>query len=91
MEQYSFPVSIQSAFLFSNKKPISRLITLKFGLGSRGCMGKNISLLEIGKVMPQLVRRFDFELEEPQKELHCVNYWFVKQTDLRCRLSIRRQ
>jgi hypothetical protein len=54
-------------------------------------MGKNISLLEIGKIIPQLIRRFDFELEEPQKELHCRNYWFVKQTDLRCKLSIRRQ
>lgn len=62
-----------------------------FGLGSRGCMGKNISLLEIGKVIPQLIRRFDFELEEPQKELHCLNYWFVRQTNLRCRLSVRRQ
>ncbi|OCL15320.1 cytochrome P450 family protein [Glonium stellatum] len=62
-----------------------------FGLGSCGCISKNISLLEIGKVIPQLVRRFDFELEEPGRELHCVNHWFVKQTDLRCRLPMRRQ
>lgn len=37
-------------------------------MGSRTCIGKNISLLEMTKLIPQLVRNFDFELEEPDKE-----------------------
>lgn len=31
----------------------------QFGMGSRTCIGKNISLLEIYKVVPSLMRRFD--------------------------------
>ncbi|CAI4218950.1 unnamed protein product [Parascedosporium putredinis] len=30
-----------------------------FGQGSRTCIGKNISLMEISKVIPQIVRQFD--------------------------------
>lgn len=49
-----------------------------FGAGSRSCLGKNISLLEMTKVVPQIVRRFDlvFENDEPW-ELY--TSWFVWQ------------
>lgn len=33
---------------------------LTFGGGSRSCIGKNISLMEINKVLPTLLRAFDF-------------------------------
>ena len=32
---------------------------LQFGMGSRTCIGKNISLLEIYKLVPSMLRRFD--------------------------------
>lgn len=35
----------------------------QFGMGSRTCIGKNISLLEIYKVIPSLLRRFDVSLQ----------------------------
>ncbi|PMD27973.1 hypothetical protein NA56DRAFT_696994 [Hyaloscypha hepaticicola] len=60
-----------------------------FGMGSRTCIGKNISLLEMTKLIPQLVRNFDFELEEPDKEWKTVNVWFVKQTNFNCRIKLR--
>ncbi|KAL4971084.1 cytochrome P450 [Aspergillus stella-maris] len=50
---------------------------MPFGLGSRSCLGKNISLLEMGKLIPQLVRNFDFELERTDK-LVANNWWLVK-------------
>jgi cytochrome P450 len=63
---------------------------LAFGMGSRTCIGKNISLLEMSKVVPQLVRRFDFVLEEECKEdLKCLNRWFVKQQNFRARVMAR--
>ncbi|EAS33898.3 cytochrome P450 oxidoreductase [Coccidioides immitis RS] len=62
---------------------------LPFGLGSRTCLGKNISLLEMSKLVPQLVRNFDFELVNPEKELATRNMWFVKQMDFFCRVSSR--
>ena len=35
---------------------------LAFGAGPRTCIGKNISLLEMSKVVPQIVRKYDFEI-----------------------------
>ncbi|KAF5562345.1 hypothetical protein FNAPI_3241 [Fusarium napiforme] len=34
---------------------------MAFGHGSRTCIGKNISLMEMGKLIPQLFRHFDIE------------------------------
>ncbi|KAH6708915.1 cytochrome P450 [Leptodontidium sp. MPI-SDFR-AT-0119] len=47
-----------------------------FGAGSRTCLGKNISLLEITKVLPQIVRNFNFEFgPENTSRTYCA--WFV--------------
>ena len=61
----------------------------KFGAGTRTCVGKNISLLEMSKLVPQLLRRFNFELADPTKEWTLHDYWFVKQTGLICRVTSR--
>ncbi|KAI8255633.1 hypothetical protein K4K56_007815 [Colletotrichum sp. SAR 10_98] len=36
---------------------------MPFGLGSRTCIGKNVSILEISKLIPRIIRDFDFKLE----------------------------
>ncbi|KAI8163998.1 Cytochrome P450 monooxygenase andK [Colletotrichum sp. SAR 10_70] len=51
----------------------------QFGMGSRTCIGKNISLLEIYKVVPSLLRRFDIKFKDPNQEWQLINAWFVKQ------------
>ncbi|KAF7960128.1 hypothetical protein EAE96_001727 [Botrytis aclada] len=64
-----------------------------FGMGSRTCIGKNISLLEINKLIPQLVRRFDFELDsdvERNGGIVCNNRWFVKQQNFRAKVLAKR-
>ena len=63
---------------------------LAFGSGTRTCIGKNISLLEMSKLVPQLLRRFDFELSDPDKEWVLHDYWFVKQTGLICKVKDRK-
>lgn len=35
------------------------LVMLQFGMGARTCIGKNISLLEIYKLVPTVLRRFE--------------------------------
>ncbi|GIZ40796.1 hypothetical protein CKM354_000412000 [Cercospora kikuchii] len=60
-----------------------------FGAGARTCLGKNISLLEMSKLVPQLYRQFDFELTDPEKEWELHDYWFVKQTGLMCKVKRR--
>ncbi|KAI0162906.1 pisatin demethylase [Pestalotiopsis sp. NC0098] len=51
---------------------------LAFGAGARTCLGKNISMLEMSKLLPQLVRRFDF-VPEGNTEWKTNSGWFVKQ------------
>ncbi|UPX09407.1 uncharacterized protein EKO05_0000097 [Ascochyta rabiei] len=47
-----------------------------FGAGSRACIGKNISLLEMTKLLPQIVRKFDFVFDNSSPpETYCA--WFV--------------
>lgn len=64
-----------------------------FGMGSRTCIGKNISLLEMCKLVPQLLRRFDFVLDEgvPTDRLECSNMWFVKQLGFRGKIYARKE
>lgn len=55
---------------------------MPFGLGARTCIGKNISLLEISKLIPHLVRNFDIHLVDPETKhggLASRTAWFVKQ------------
>ena len=49
---------------------------MPFGLGSRTCIGRHISILEMSKLLPRLLRDFDFELERPEWKTE--NVWFVK-------------
>jgi cytochrome P450 len=60
---------------------------MPFGHGSRTCIGKNISILEISVLVPQLVRHFDFELIHPEQELVCDNVFLVKQKNIFCYIN----
>ncbi|KAL0258269.1 hypothetical protein SLS55_007442 [Diplodia seriata] len=51
---------------------------LSFGAGRRVCLGKELSLFEIYKVVPTILGRFDFELVDPRKEWELTNSWFVR-------------
>ncbi|KAK5042882.1 hypothetical protein LTR84_012415 [Exophiala bonariae] len=59
-----------------------------FGAGSRLCLGKNVSLLELTKVIPQIVRHFDLEFENPNEGWKLLTTWFVWQ-DYRCWIKPR--
>ncbi|KAH8887892.1 cytochrome P450 [Thozetella sp. PMI_491] len=62
---------------------------LPFGLGSRTCVGRHISFLEMSKILPRVVRDFDFELRDPDKEWDCCNRWFVKPVGFFVRIRPR--
>ncbi|ERT00228.1 hypothetical protein HMPREF1624_03599 [Sporothrix schenckii ATCC 58251] len=62
---------------------------LQFGMGSRTCIGKNISLLEIYKVVPSLLRRFEIDFVDPKQEWKLINAWFVKQTNFWTTFKVR--
>lgn len=69
----------QAEALGGNKDRLRRMEAyyLPFGLGSRTCIGRHISILEISKLMPRLLRDFEFKLERPDEEWECNNTWFV--------------
>jgi cytochrome P450 len=58
---------------------------MPFGMGSRTCIGKNISLLEMSKLIPVLVRDFDFELSQDNRVDGWTTSarWFVKPRDFK--------
>lgn len=63
---------------------------MPFGLGSRTCIGRHISFLEMSKLIPQIVRQFDFELAHPDRPWKTENNWFVKPVDFEVRVSLRK-
>ncbi|KAK8199087.1 pisatin demethylase [Phyllosticta capitalensis] len=62
----------------------------QFGGGSRTCLGKNISLLEMYKLIPSFLRRFEVELEDPSKPWKCENHWFVRQVEFNAKFKPRK-
>ncbi|KAF9880386.1 cytochrome p450 oxidoreductase [Colletotrichum karsti] len=54
----------------------------QFGGGSHVCIGRNLALLEINKVVPRLFRDFKFELAYPGRPLRANATFFVVQEGL---------
>ena len=61
----------------------------QFGAGARTCIGKNISLLEIYKLVPTFLRNFDVELDRAGSQWTTHNAWFVRQYDFNTRFKRR--
>lgn len=65
----------------------------QFGLGTRTCIGRHISMLEMSKLLPRVIREFDFELvaDDASRESGWTtrNFWFVKPKNFRVRVTRR--
>lgn len=70
-------------------KQMDGILELNFGGGSRKCIGRNISIIEMQKVLPQLLREYTVELTDPEKEWHICNHWFVQQEGVICNVTRR--
>ncbi|KAF4850299.1 Cytochrome P450 monooxygenase andK [Colletotrichum siamense] len=60
-----------------------------FGSGARMCIGRNISWMEMAKLIPTLLLHFDIELVDPDALLEEKCHWFVSQKGLNVRLRRR--
>jgi hypothetical protein len=69
---------------------IALLIASQFGAGVRTCIGKNISIMEMGKFVPQVLRYFDVEWASKDPAWRVETYWFAKQHGLICRFKARK-
>lgn len=64
---------------------------LAFGAGKRSCMGKNIAMLELSKLVPAVLMRFEIELENLQTEWVVSNGWALNQKGVVVRLAQRKE
>lgn len=60
-----------------------------FGGGSHLCIGRNLAILEINKVVPMLLRRYHFELVHPERPMKHHTTFFVVQRGLEVYISKR--
>ncbi|KAJ5132532.1 hypothetical protein N7448_006690 [Penicillium atrosanguineum] len=72
---------------FKTRKQQMLRATFTFGAGPRTCIGKNISLLEIYKLIPSLLLTYKIELEHSGQEWETTNAWFVRQKNMDVKLT----
>ncbi|KAL4783817.1 cytochrome P450 [Aspergillus varians] len=70
------------------KRLYSSLLT--FGGGHRSCLGKNISYLEIYKLVPSVLQRYEIELADPGAEWKVENRWFAMPSCFFVKLKARK-
>ncbi|RFU34119.1 hypothetical protein B7463_g2203, partial [Scytalidium lignicola] len=54
----------------------------QFGGGSHLCIGRNLALLEMNRLLPCLLREYDFTLTDPMQKLRASATFFVIQSSL---------
>ena len=67
---------------YAARKRSMKETDLTFGAGNRVCLGKNVSLMEIYKIIATLFLQYDMELVDPKKQWHVQNSWFVRQSGI---------
>ena len=63
---------------FTTRVSLMKNTILTFGAGKRACIGKNLALLEMYKLLGTLFASFDFELVDPEKEPEIFRSAFVR-------------
>jgi cytochrome P450 len=64
---------------------------VQFGAGARTCIGKNISIMEMGKVTPQVLRKFDLEWVSPKSTWEVKTWWFARQSGMLFKFTPRKR
>lgn len=73
-------------WLHANAKHMENEL-LTFGAGKRTCLGRNIAMLELHKLVPALLLRYDMKLADDTKEWTLRNSWIVVQEGLNVVIS----
>ncbi|EUC50975.1 hypothetical protein COCMIDRAFT_21686 [Bipolaris oryzae ATCC 44560] len=63
---------------------------MSFGKGPRVCLGKHIGMMEVYKLIPAVLRRWELELDEGSREVRFRNGWFVRPVELKVKFTDRK-
>ncbi|KAK5077069.1 hypothetical protein LTR64_005451 [Lithohypha guttulata] len=56
-------------------RAMDNLLEFNFGAGARKCLGRHMAWIKMMKVIPELIRRFEIEFADPEKDWHVTNHW----------------
>lgn len=74
---------------YKARVPRYKAADLQFGGGTRICLGRQFAIVEMYKIVATLVRRFDIELEDSEREWDTVGIWFARQSNIIRRIRER--
>lgn len=74
---------------FKKRMQLCGTATLRFGGGLRICLGRNLSQMELYKVVPTLISRFDIELEDPERAWWTSSRWLYRTKQVMCKIKPR--
>lgn len=55
---------------------------LQFGAGARNCIGKNLAMMQLTKIIVELYRNFEITLAQPNKEWKVSGGWLTRQSEM---------
>jgi cytochrome P450 len=55
---------------------------MQFGAGARNCIGKNLAMMQLTKIIVELYRNFQITLVNPDKTWKVSGGWLTRQTDM---------
>ncbi|KAI0010206.1 cytochrome P450 [Xylariaceae sp. FL0662B] len=75
----------------SDPKDITRMRTnmFTFGAGARNCIGKNLAMMQLTKIIVELYRNFNIKLTNPDKDWNVSGGWLTRQTEMGMTLTKR--
>ncbi|KAI0190596.1 cytochrome P450 [Astrocystis sublimbata] len=53
-----------------------------FGAGARNCIGRNLAMMQLTKIIVELYRNFQITLADPDKEWKVSGGWLTRQSDM---------
>lgn len=72
---------------FEKRLAAMNAIDFTFGGGSRTCLGKNVALLQVYKVVATMVGRYDIELASPEKDWQVTGSWFPRHAGIDVKIT----
>jgi benzoate 4-monooxygenase len=75
----------------NGKRSTSEKYFIPFSYGPRACVGRNVATMELVKVLSNVLKRYHFELIDPNRETVLREGFLLKPTELSVRMTKREQ